>query len=561
MEKVHKSYKDYSITDIWKKKVKKNLSVSLVFPTLNEEFTIESVINMTNDTFCINQTPIIDEIVILDGGSSDKTLEICNNLVSSGCKSLKIYNQHDLSLQIISSSKNGKGDALYKSLYVTTSDIIIWIDADIKNYDEKFVIGLLGPLIVDEVKFSKGYYRRPYLTSENEISKDKNVSGGRVTELCARPMFNALYPELKHIIQPLGGEYGGYRECLENLEFSSGYGVETMLLLKLNELYGSKSICQVDLGERIHRHQPLCNLTRMSFVIIQTFLKQLEVEHKIDLIKNKELFYLPNQQSEDKYSKVRKEGSLHDDVFLKQTLDEEFKIPMIKHEIYQKKFYPNSRCVTINFIRHGETNYNTDGIIQGHLDSYLTSNGNNQTENLKKFLNINSDDLIYSSDLLRCRQTCEILFGSNNNKIVNYTELLRERNMGKYQGVKSNKLLSENLLLMEQIEDGESLSELSERIDKFLNLITLKLHNSKVSNIYVITHSTFILNFYKNIFGKIPNIIPENTSVSSFDILISDKIDKVFLNHWNNKNVSSEKLELITTKIQQESINNVNFFT
>lgn len=545
----NKIYSDYSIESIWKKKIEKNVTVSLVFPTLNEQFTIENVIKITYDNFC-QKMKILDEIIILDGGSSDKTVEICSQF-----DFVKIYNQHDIELSSFSGNKGGKGDALYKSIYLSNSDIIIWIDSDIKNYDEKFVIGLLGPLIVDNAYFSKGYYKRPYLTSDNQISKDKNVSGGRVTELCARPMFNLLYPELKHIIQPLGGEYGGYRTCLENLEFSSGYGVETMLLIKLFELYGSNSICQVDLGERIHRHQPLCNLTRMSFVIMQTFLKQIEQKHNINIIENTELYYLPNQQSEDNYSKVREEGTKMDKTFLKQDIEEEFKPAIIVNPEYQDKFYNNTRNISLYFIRHGETNYNINGIIQGQSESYLNIEGQNQVKYLKKFIQCNNEDIIISSDLLRCRQTCEILFGVENMSQVIYSELLRERHMGKYQGLKTNPDLSARLLSIEEIENGEHLHHFYNRIDKFLKLILDKIKvNKNIENIYIVTHSTFIIHFYKKLYGKIPDKIPDNCSICSYLSIIGEQIEKIHMTKWNIKNTQlpfnkiSENVEKISTK-------------
>jgi glucosyl-3-phosphoglycerate synthase len=105
-----------------------------------------------------------------------------------------------------------------------------------------------------------------------------------VTELTARPLLNLFYPELSGIIQPLSGEYGGRREVLENLTFTSGYGVETSLLIDMLENYHLNSIGQVNLDMRIHRNQPLQELSKMSFAIIQTILAKLSRRFNTNLL-------------------------------------------------------------------------------------------------------------------------------------------------------------------------------------------------------------------------------------------------------------------------------------
>ena len=133
------------------------------------------------------------------------------------------------------------------------------------------IYGLVGPLIKNDIKFVKGFYERPLV-----INKDvkKSNEGGRVTELCARPILNLFYPELSGFIQPLGGEYGGYREVLENVHYMTGYGVEVNILIELYEKYGLNIMGQVDLLKREHRHQNINALTKMSFIIMNTILQR-----------------------------------------------------------------------------------------------------------------------------------------------------------------------------------------------------------------------------------------------------------------------------------------------
>ena len=78
------------------------------------------------------------------------------------------------------------------------------------------------------------------------------------------------------MVQPLSGEYASRRSFLEKTPFFSSYGVETGLLIDAFEMHGLGSIAQVDLLERIHHNQTLEALSKMSFVIIQAFLRKLE---------------------------------------------------------------------------------------------------------------------------------------------------------------------------------------------------------------------------------------------------------------------------------------------
>ena len=240
---------------------------------------------------------IIDELIVIDGGSMDKTKQICDNY-----NEVLFYDQNHI-LKNISSNK-GKGEALWKSLYVTKSDIIIYVDSDIKNFDERFVVGILGPLLYnDQIKFVKGFYKRPYIGSEGSVTNE----GGRVTELCARPLLNILYPDLSGFIQPLGGEYGGYRDILENVKYTSGYGVEVQTLIEIYEKFGLDSIAQCNLIERQHRHQPINSLSKMSSAILQTILRR----HLDSNILNSGIFIKNLIKENNKFIKSRSEEQIH----------------------------------------------------------------------------------------------------------------------------------------------------------------------------------------------------------------------------------------------------------
>jgi hypothetical protein len=180
-------------------------------------------------------------------------------------------------------ARKGKGEALWKSLYCTRGDIIIWVDTDIVNIHPRFIYGLIGPLLIrPEIDFVKGFYRRPLKVG----NKMQAGSGGRVTELTARPLLNLFFPELSGMVQPLSGEYGGRRKALEQLSFFSGYGVEIGLLIDMLDKFGLGSIGQVDLQERIHHNQPLEALSKMSFAIIQAVMRKLERRYNQSFLEN-----------------------------------------------------------------------------------------------------------------------------------------------------------------------------------------------------------------------------------------------------------------------------------
>jgi nucleotide-binding universal stress UspA family protein/glycosyltransferase involved in cell wall biosynthesis len=245
-------------------KQSQGLTISLALPALNEEETVGRVIRTIQEAL-VEQAPLIDEIVLLDSNSVDRTREIAAEL------GIPVFIHQEVLPEW--GARPGKGEALWKSLYCTRGDIVAWIDTDIVNIHPRFVYGILGPLIYDpRIMFCKGFYRRPLRVG----SKVQAGGGGRVTELTARPMLNLFYPELSGVVQPLSGEYAGRRRALEQLPFFSGYGVETGLLIDMFEHFGLSAIAQIDLLERIHHNQPLEALGKMSFAILQAVIRKLE---------------------------------------------------------------------------------------------------------------------------------------------------------------------------------------------------------------------------------------------------------------------------------------------
>jgi len=257
-------------------KRKKNLKISLCLPTLNEEKTIAKEILIMKSEL-MTRYPLLDEIVVVDSGSTDKTREIARAFGADVYTATDIFPDLD--------QFKGKGENLWKALYVTKGDIIVYLDADIKNIHHRFAYALVGPLLFyDSIKYVKAFYDRPIAIGKNKI---RPTGGGRVTELVIRPLFSLYFPELTQIMQPLSGEYAGFREVFEAIPFPIGYGVETSMILDIYEKWGLDVFAQVDLDKRIHRNQDTRALGKMAFVIMMTFINRQKklglVDFKNDL--------------------------------------------------------------------------------------------------------------------------------------------------------------------------------------------------------------------------------------------------------------------------------------
>ena len=185
------------IDELVRLKRQQGLTISLGLPALNEEETIGTIIKSVRQEL-MERHALLDEIVLIDSRSTDRTREICADL------GIPVYIHQDILPE--HGSYHGKGEALWKSLHVLKGDIIAWIDTDIRNIHPRFVYGLIGPLLKDErIQFVKGFYKRPIRGPGGVLQSN---GGGRVTELTARPLFNLFYPELSGLIQPLAGEAG-----------------------------------------------------------------------------------------------------------------------------------------------------------------------------------------------------------------------------------------------------------------------------------------------------------------------------------------------------------------
>ncbi len=241
---------------------KGSTSISVVLPALDEEPTVGEIVAGVR-----RLAGLVDEIVVVDSGSVDRTAAV------AAAAGATVHHRDDILPAY--GSHPGKGEVLWKALAVTRGDLLVYVDADLTDFRESFVTGLLGPLLTDPgVLMVKAFYDRPLL--------DRSVEGGgRVTELVARPLLNAFFPELAGVVQPLAGEYAARRSLLETLPFAAGYGVETGLLIDAYRAHGLDAIAQVDLGSRTHGHQDTAALGRMAATIMHAVGRRVAPDYPL----------------------------------------------------------------------------------------------------------------------------------------------------------------------------------------------------------------------------------------------------------------------------------------
>jgi len=235
-------------------------TVSLVVPARNEAATVGAVVSRVREAL-VDTVSLLDEIVVIDSDSDDATYDVATDAGAVVHRAADV--RPDLG------THPGKGEAMWKSLFVTRGDVLVFMDADLVDWDTHFVPGLLGPLLSDPtVELVKGFYERPMVSGDAAVP----FEGGRVTELVARPLIALLFPELSGLHQPLAGEWAVRRALFESLSVPHEYAVELAALVDTVRSRGLDALAQVDLGVRAHRHQSLRDLTGMATQILAAAL-------------------------------------------------------------------------------------------------------------------------------------------------------------------------------------------------------------------------------------------------------------------------------------------------
>lgn len=237
--------------------------VSVCLPARNEAATVGDIVTAIVEALGDGGAGLVDEVLVIDDGSTDDTGAVAEKAGARVVATREVLPEVG--------TYRGKGEALWKSVAAAEGDLLVWVDADITNFDVGFIVGLVGPLLCDaDVVFAKGHYERP--------GADELIGGGRVTELVARPLVSLYFPQLSGVVQPLSGEFATRRSVAEQMAFAGGYGVDLALLVDIADAWGVDHMVQVDLGRRIHRNRPIHDLAVQALEVLHAGLRRAGVD-------------------------------------------------------------------------------------------------------------------------------------------------------------------------------------------------------------------------------------------------------------------------------------------
>ena len=256
------SHADYSLERLRREK---RHTLTVVLPAREVADTVGIIVERI-----LELDGLVDQVLVVDADSKDGSGDIAR---AAGAE---VRRQRELRPEY--GEVLGKGDALWRSLAAARGDLVAFIDADTRDFTPHFVTGLFGPLLCErDVQFVKGTYRRPFTAGE-EVVPD---GGGRVSQLTARPLLSAFYPDIAGLTQPLAGEVAAPRALLQQLPFATGYAVETAMLLDVHDAVGAGRIVQSDLGERRNYHQPLHALRPMADQVLSVICERMRREGRL----------------------------------------------------------------------------------------------------------------------------------------------------------------------------------------------------------------------------------------------------------------------------------------
>ena len=223
----------------------KPMSVSVIIPAFNEEKTVAHVVNV------VKSLKYIGEIVVVDDGSTDQTSKFAE----------------EAGARVIHHIKNrGKGAAIKTGFKNSNGDIVVFLDADLKNLTQSQVRNIIEPIMNGEADVTKTKFKR---------------EAGRVTELTAKPLLKFFFPEIKYD-QPLSGQFAAKRSFLNKIKLEDDYGIDVGIVLDA-DILGMK-VKEVDIGNIEHVMSTLTELNVVATEVVRTIVDRATAYGRITMI-------------------------------------------------------------------------------------------------------------------------------------------------------------------------------------------------------------------------------------------------------------------------------------
>jgi len=175
-------------------------------------------------------------------------------------------------------------------------------------------------------------------------------------------------------------------------------------------------------------------------------------------------------------------------------------------------------------VRHGQTGWNKNGILQGRTDVPLNDEGIRQAIKLAELLQNEKIDFIFSSPLIRAKLTAEIIAKKHKLEIIE-DRRLKEIDLGEWEGQKTEEVLKDpkrelwaKYELNSETPGGESIGEVEKRVFEFLDEIFSKYSEK---NILIVGHQLVNAVIKRRLIGKpqdfLKNFMDKNAQISKFE--------------------------------------------
>lgn len=226
--------------------------ISIIIPAKNEERTIGKTIRAAKSCF-----PDLDkEIIVIDGKSKDKTVEIAKK------ERVKVIVQRD----------SGKGNAMKLGFEHSSGEIVVFTDADIQNFGKKWIENIVKPILDDKADVVLGWCSSPYFKV--------------ATEAVYKPLIRLLFPEVEERIsfEPLTGQRAFKRTVLSKIKFFPNFGVEAAMNIDLVNMRPVPRIEEIFLGKKLEVYK---GSTFMTKEIIEAIISKAKEYDRFSRIKER----------------------------------------------------------------------------------------------------------------------------------------------------------------------------------------------------------------------------------------------------------------------------------